>query len=211
MEYVINSSEVEMKSYKFNLVKAQKLLSKLKSHMDKNKSGVFNDDNYFYNISKNSISLHNANNEIIEKINKKNIELRDNFVNFNRLMVEFYKFKNVVHKKNSEIGLDDILTNIEFLTSLKKLYENYQKHDDNLEEITEKHIEIIRKDSETEIQYRSDYKNFDTSCFKIEDIKEKIKKINKELEELETKRDYLNSVNNVEINFSRYTCEILGI
>ena len=211
MEYVVNSNDVEFKSYKFNLVKAQKLLGKLKSYMDKNKNTVVNESNYFYNISKNSISLHNENKEIVDKINKKNNELREKFVDFNRLMIEFYKFKNVIHKKNSEIGLDDILTDIDYFTGLKKIYENYVNHDDNLEEITEKHIEIIRKDSESENQYRSDYKNFDTSCFNVEEMKEKIKKINKELEELETKRDHLNSLNTIEYKFSKFTCEILGI
>jgi hypothetical protein len=211
MEYVVNSNEVELKSYKFNLVKAQKLLSKLKSYMDKNKNTVINESNYFYNISKNTISLHNENKDIIEKINKKNSELREKFVDFNRLMVEFYKFKNVIHKKNSEIGLDDILTDIDYLTGLKKIYENYVNHDDNLEEITEKHIEIIRKDSENEIQYRSDYKTFETSCFNLDEIKDKIKKINKELEELETQRDSKNAVVIVEIKFCDFTCDILGI
>ena len=95
MEYVINNNlENSKKSFTFNLVKGQKLLSKLKSYMDKNKSNIFLANNYFNTFSKSNINIHSENNDILEKYNKRNNELRDKFVNMNLLITEFYKFKN---------------------------------------------------------------------------------------------------------------------
>ncbi len=210
MEYILNNKEKETKNFTFNLVKGQKLLSKLKSYMDKNRNVVSTDSTYFYTIDRSSISIYNSNEEVLDKLNKKENELRDRFLNMNRLMVEFYKFKNIIHKKNAEIGLDDVLTNIDYLTGLKKTYESFVARDE-LEKITDKQIDLIRTDALNDKEYRSTYVSFNTGCFELEEIKEKIKMINKGLEELENKRDYLNSTNNVTIEFSDFTCEILGI
>lgn len=211
MEYILNNKEVETKDFTFNLVKGQKLLSKLKSYIDKNRNNVLTDSIYFYTVDKNSISVYNTNEEVLEKLNKRSDELKDRFLNMNRLMVEFYKFKNIIHKKNAEIGLDEVLTNIDYLTGLKKTYETFVARDYELEKISDKQINLIRTEALNEKEYRSTYVSFNTGCFDLEEIKEKIVKINKKLEELETKRDYLNSVNNVNIAFSEFTCEILGI
>ena len=42
-------------------------------------------------------------------------------------------------------------------------------------------------------------------------LKELVKNINKKIDELENKRDYLNSITEIEIEFNKVTSELLGL
>jgi hypothetical protein len=219
--YKYDSESYPRTDVKLKLTKAQKLLTKLKVYVDKNKAVDFSANLYFYNINRGNIDMKKESNEIYEDIKNKNDSLNKKFVDLNILMNDFVLLKNKIHKTNSIIGLDDVLSEIEFLSQLKKNYELYLE---SFEAVCYKQIDVAdieylkEKDAEKE-KSTSSYPygssvtavTYNTTIFDKAQINESIKKINKRMDLLETKRDYLNATSEIELSLSQTSLDVLGL
>ena len=109
-------------SFKLNLTKAQKLMTKLKSYIDKNKTNELADELYFYTVNKQTIPIHYKNEEILEILNNKNKDLLEKNSNFNIINLDYVKLKAQVHQKNAQNKLDETLSYIDYLNQLNDSY-----------------------------------------------------------------------------------------
>ena len=200
-------------SFKLNLTKAQKLMTKLKSYIDKNKTNELADELYFYTVNKQTIPIHYKNEEILEILNNKNKDLLEKNSNFNIINLDYVKLKAQVHQKNAQNKLDETLSYIDYLNQLKKTYESYLSSlnvNSELTKIQSNDLDFIRNKSELGDNYYNNI-NFRTTCFDKDKLKELIKNINKKLDELENSRDYLNATSEIEVEFNDVTVEFLGL
>ncbi len=214
VNFVYSSENINSKKFKLTLTKAQKLMTKLKSHIDKNKSIELGENLYFYTVNKSSVPIHNENKEILDLIDNKNKQLLERNNNFNILNLDYVKLKAQVHQKNAQCKLDETLSYIEYLNQLKKTYETYLISIDAggevIRKINESDIDYIRSKSELGDGYYNNV-NFRSTCFEREKLKELIKEINKKLDELENSRDFLNATSEIEVEFNEVTVEFLGL
>ncbi len=212
VNFIYSADNTNYKNYKLNLTKAQKLMTKLKSYIDKNKANELVESLYFYQVNKQTVPIHNNNEEILEILNNKNKDLLEKNNNFNIINLDYVKLKAQVHQKNAQNKLDETLSYIEYLNQLKKTYESYVNSLDT--ELTTKiqsnDIDYIRSKSDLGDSYYNNI-NFRTTCFDKEKLKELIKNINKKLDELENSRDYLNATSEIEVEFNKVTIDYLGL
>ena len=200
-------------SFKLNLTKAQKLMTKLKSYIDKNKTNELADELYFYTVNKQTIPIHYKNEEILEILNNKNKDLLEKNSNFNIINLDYVKLKAQVHQKNAQNKLDETLSYIDYLNQLKKTYESYLSSlnvNSELTKIQSNDLDFIRNKSELGDNYYNNI-NFRTTCFDKDKLKELIKNINKKLDELENSRDYLNATSEIEVEFNKVSIDYLGL
>ena len=211
--YSENSSS-NLTKFKFSLTKAQKLLTKLKLYIDKNKAIELSENLYFYLINNKNLPLQNDNEFIINNINNKNKELVEKNNNFNLINFDYVKLKSTVYSKNSSSKLDEILSYVDYLNKLKNTYDSYLHKYESLqilENLSDKDLEFIRQKDSLQKNDYYDLQSFNLTCFKKDKLKEIIKNINKKLDELENRRDYINSTTEIEVEFNQVTVDLLGL
>lgn len=207
MEFLYNCSNTNKTTIDLNLVKAQKILSKMKKELAKQAK--------FNNLNCETIDKTTAKN-IIENMSilKKSKETKlENINNYYKLELDMLKLKNLIFRKNGEIELDTILSQIDFLNNMKKFYQNYANGNDmrnkNIDKITESDLtELINEKSEG--SFSSD-KYLYYIVYNQEEINELVKKMNKELNILEEKRDRLNNITSVSIELFETTMDMIGL
>jgi hypothetical protein len=212
--YIYGCDEVVEKKFTFNLTKAQKLLTKFKIHIEKNKSDI-HVDNYFYKVNNHTISLNDSNEKILEYIDEKDMLLNEKYQNYNLIMVDYINLKALVHKKNSDVGLSQILSELEFFIQLKKNYETFQSQFNNLNArvkvISTDDIEYIKSKELLKTDPYSESVSHKVSSFEKDKIDKLVKKISKELDVLENKRDRLNATSEITFNLSSVSCDTFGL
>ena len=203
----------------FSLTKAQKLLTKLKLYIDKNKQLELNAQQYIINMQSNVSLLETAETNLNVILAKKE-SLQKKFNNFISIYNDFCKFKTSVHSQNAQSGLDNILTEIEILQNLKKTYELIAQnsnviipitHAININHVNHLMSELKRNLSEKDFSGSLNSMNINISVFEESRLLSLITKINKELDVLETQRDHLNAISKVCYNFCDATKNILGL
>ncbi len=132
------------------------------------------------------------------------------------IMKDYKNFKNKVYTLNAKSGLSDVLTQIDLLQEEKNIYDQIKSNMENITYLSETKLgELYNKvKATTEKSYYSSSNEFvdlKLKIFNLDELKEKLKKINIELEELETKRDQLNAGSIIEFNFHQKTLDLLGI
>lgn len=216
-----------------NLVRAQKLLSKLKKHIDKEDDVESSD--FFKSISRSSIQGHKTLEENMATFTNAMEEIKKRYVSSQVVQNDYNFLKNEIYKKNSIIGIADVLTHVEQLTELKRFYERLYGYFKSsvVEVLKEEHIrrmiEFNSKEKEERaaalslITGRSSYVDSSYSSSSVPSLsmtyspveksalEEKIKDVNRALEELETRRDYLNASNQITLELSVVSCDILGL
>jgi hypothetical protein len=211
---------------KFNLSKAQKYLDKLKTSISvPTQTSVrrgrqtcnYNNPTNKYYISVNEINnLISSEQELINNYNKLVKESIDVVETKMIIMKDYKNFKNKVYTLNAKSGLSDVLTQIDLLQEEKNIYDQIKSNMENITYLSETKLgELYNKvKATTEKSYYSSSNEFvdlKLKIFNLDELKEKLKKINIELEELETKRDQLNAGSIIEFNFHQKTLDLLGI
>lgn len=193
------------------LAKANKCLNKIKTL-----AKSYDDSKlYFTYLPKNSDDYQTLLNDELTVFNKK-LEI----------FKEIRDMKDIVYSKNTELGIDKILSSIQILENEKKVYQQYLKSTksfgsfespDTKDKLDLEYKKLV-EDEEKKLQSSNNYyptnilnKEYIVGIFSYKDIETKIKTISKQVEQLEGDRDKLNNLNYVNLTFSKETCEQLGL
>lgn len=197
-----------MESFTFSLTKAQKLLVKLKKYVDQLKN---KEPEYFYSVGESVIAKYESVDNILAKLSTDRENLRDTFKNNLTVTRDFFKLKTLVQTENALVGINVILSDIEYLQQLQKKYESY-KHEfgGNVRVVNRADIEYILQECQKEERSYS-HTTINTSVFDKAEIESELKTISRQLDKLESKRDQLNATTNITIELSNTVSEYLGL
>jgi hypothetical protein len=215
-------------SRRFNLSKGQKYLDKLKTtqciqpkapvRRGRLVSNYADSTKYKYYVSVNDIkNLVSSKEELIHNYEKLVRESVDAVATDLIILNDYKKFKNCVYTLNAKSGLSDVLTRIDLLQEEKNIYTQIKKNMETLTFLPDNKLDDLYsrvKESTDKTYYSSssdEFSNLKLRIFDMSELKDKLKKINVELDELETKRDQLNAGTMVEFSFHKKTLELLGI
>lgn len=215
-----STNEVE-----FNLSTAQKYLTKLKSHQ---KSTSF--DDYSGHTSRNRRSSYGPNTEScidtsdmakvhdscnfqvnVEKLINKAKELRTETRN---ISYDIINIKNAVHKKNSDNGIDVILSSIDFLNAELSNWKSIEKNSDNVTHYENSHLLKFAFDKAKDESNNGKTPLFPSmivSVYSPDFIANKIKVITNAINKLEEQRDTLNVNTKIQVKISNKSKEVLGL
>lgn len=208
---------------KFNLSKAQKYLDKLKTMVitpaptsirrGRRAYDYTNSENKYY-IGVNEINnLVSSEQELINNYNQMVKESVDSVESKLIMMKDYKNFKNCVYTLNAKSGLSDVLTQIDLLQEEKNIWGQIKSSMESQTYLPENKLgELYSKLTADYTRYSSnELTELKLRIYNLDELKEKLRKINVELEELETKRDQLNASIVIEFNFHQKTLNLLGI
>lgn len=202
----------------FNLAKAQKYLDKLKNKLNLNTINNRRNTNSYINNTKYFISLSEINNlisseeELKENYNKKINNVVLELESKLNLIKDYKNLKNTIYTENTKCGINNILTKIDLLEEEKNIYESFISSikDDDVKFLSDNKIGYLYE----KLKSLTENDLIDTiklRIFNLEKLKEKVKLINKELEDLENKRDRLNANTNITFTFYKETLNLIGL
>lgn len=229
LEHVLfyDSSAYPKKSITMNLVRGQKLLAKLKKHIDK--MDEVEESDFIKPLSRSSVANHKTAEENTATLVGFMEETKRSYVSENVVINDYTQLKNEIYKKNTIIGVADVLSQVEQLTELKRFYEHLlgSFKGTTVEVLKKEHIERMmeynKKEKDERAQRLSLSSGYLDSSISVPSLsmtyspveksalEEKIKDVNRALEELETRRDYLNASNQITLELSVVSCDILGL
>lgn len=206
---------------KFNLSKAQKYLDKLKTNISnpvpvrrgRRAYDYTNSENKYY-IGVNEINnLVGSEQELTNNYNQMVKDSVDVVETKLAIMKDYKKFKNWVYTLNAKSGLSDVLTQIDLLQEEKNIWTQIKSSMESQTFLPDnKFGELYNKLSTEGIRYSStELSELKLRIYNLDELKEKLRKINVELEEMETRRDQLNASTMIEFNFHKKTLDLLGI
>jgi hypothetical protein len=221
-----DSSAYPKKSITMNLVRGQKLLAKLKKHADK--MDEVEESDFIKSISRSSVANHKTAEENMATLAGFMEETKRSYVSEHVVTNDYTELKNEIYKKNTVIGVADVLSQVEQLTKLKRFYERLlgSFKGTTVEVLKEEHIhrmmEYNQKEKAERLARMTSHNYLDSSInvpslnmtySPVEKavLEEKIKAVNRALEDLETRRDYLNASNQITVELSVVSCDILGL
>ncbi len=228
LEHILfyDSSAYPKKSITMNLVRGQKLLSKLKKHIDK--MDEVEESDFIKSISRSSVANHKTVEENMATLVGFMEETKKRYVSEHVVANDYTQLKNEIYKKNTVIGVADVLSQVEQLTELKHFYERLLRSfkGTTVEVLKQEHIERMveynQKEKAERLARMSSHNYLDSSIsvpslnmtyspVEKSVLEEKIKVVNRALEDLETRRDYLNASNQITVELSVVSCDILGL
>ncbi|CAH6420998.1 Hypothetical protein KVN_LOCUS97 [uncultured virus] len=215
-----------MDNFKFtkvseNLVKAQKHLTKLRDSIK-----VPQTENTGWGRTKSQyqpqsslvinkfLSICTTEEDLFLQINENIFQIRSEFFSRLQLKQDLNNLKLTVYRKNTEIGLDKILSKMDYLMEMKNLYQNMllQLKKDNFYNLDK--MSSIFKNYNRKIENESNNsvsENISVRVYEIEELHKNIKEICKNIEQLENERDKLNATTFIDIELSSVALETLGI
>jgi metal-responsive CopG/Arc/MetJ family transcriptional regulator len=229
LEHVLfyDASAYQKKSITMNLVRGQKLLSKLKKHIDK--TDEVEESDFIKSITRSSVANHKTAEENMATLVGFMEETKKRYVSEHVITNDYTELKNEIYKKNTVIGVADVLSQVEQLTELKRFYERLlgsfkgttveilkQEHIErmveyNQKEKTERLAQLSRSNGYMDSSLGIPSLGMAYSPVEKTVLEEKIKGVNRALEDLETRRDYLNASNQITVELSTVSCDILGL
>jgi hypothetical protein len=221
-----DSSAYPKKSITMNLVRGQKLLAKLKKHADK--MDEVEESDFIKSISRSSVANHKTAEENMATLVGFMEETKRSYVSEHVIANDYTELKNEIYKKNTVIGVADVLSQVEQLTKLKRFYERLLRSfkDTTVEVLKQEHIDrmveynqkekaerLVRLTSHNYLDSSISVPSLNMTYSPVEKVvlEEKIKGVNRALEDLETRRDYLNASNQITVELSVVSCDILGL
>ena len=125
---------------------------------------------------------------------------------------DYFQLKSLIQTQNAMCGLSKVLITIDYLSKLKKQYEGYLKQFSvgNIKyysELNTDDMSLLNKYDEK----RMNNNKVSISIFTKDNIEETIVKINRELHELDMRKDKLNSTTMINIIFSKSSMKLLGL
>jgi hypothetical protein len=211
MENSDNTSSIEI-----NLVRAQKYLTKLKTFLDSSKDqygrvSQFNPESMFHfeALLHGATSFENLKDSINEKVN----ELKKDFQTRVNIMNDFKNLKDLVHSKNTETGLDRILSEIELNQKFIEFYKKMYMQCKSTPLLTNDTLLSVYNDYRKSLENKSDFlfTAYNYRFYTNDELNNKIKELTKSNETLENKRDTINASTKINLIFSPDTLEILGL
>lgn len=206
MEFLYNFLNDESKvSVKLNLNKAQKMLTKMKKelpHLGESKN--------LGSLSLSRSSAVNLNHENgVQAVKNIMNEHLQNFYKYYKLETDMLALKNLIYKKNGEVKMDTILSRIDLLNALKAQYQQISYSDSyNAKSISELKQQDITRVAES---LPTDYLSLNVIFYPQDEITKIINSISKEVNKLETERDYLNATTELTIELYKENVELLGL
>ena len=206
MEFLYNySNDGNKVLIKLNLNKAHKVLTKMKKELPtlaefKNLSTV--------NINRSTaFNLNNENG--LETIRKQKVEQLNNFYRYYKLETDMLALKNLIYKKNGEVKMDAILSRIDLLNALKQQYQQLSFS----EAFNTKNLNELQSDDITKVasSLPTDYASLNVEFYSKDEITKLTNAISKEVNKLETERDFLNATTELTIELFPENVELLGL
>lgn len=206
MEFLIDYSNNDVKvPVKLNLNKAQKVLTKMKKELP-----ALAEFKNLTSININRSTAFNLNHENgIDSIKKQKMEQLQNFYRYYKLETDMLALKNLIYKKNGEAKMDAILSRIDLLNALKQQYQQIVFN----EAFNKKNVNDLELDDITKIasSLPTDYASLNIEFYSKDEITKLTKAISKEVNKLETERDYLNATTELTIELFQENVELLGL
>ena len=214
----------QYRTMEMNLVTASKYLTKLKQESNNKEEDEYSygrrkgksQTNFQTNLNMEDIlvsnlkSIDNVDDITLQDIHTEYIKICEkNISNHHRryqLSRDITKLKDAIHRANAINNIDGILSELEYLQSVKS---DFSK--------------IFKKSSDTFITNANDiakcvniYKNnqaheINIDIWNKEKIREQIKGLNRKIAQLESKRDELNIKTKISIQLSEIACDTIGI
>ena len=198
----------------FNLIKAQKILANMKKTFPSLATNNLSSFTISSSTLDNTISV-NENFTNIKSIANKRI---DKFYTRFQFEHDMLTLKNLIFKKNSEIGMDKILSELDFLGALKREYSSLVEADTfkskNITDFTEQHLQSLFDEIEknkSSIKSHPGSESINLTILSNKNIEDMIKKISKQINHLENTRDSLNAITTVSALLSNSTIQLLGL
>lgn len=203
----------------FNLVKAQKYVDRLTNSLKNNdkssvrwmKAPVY-EPTITTNLSSFSLLQGSSTNNINENFDNVRNKTRNGFQSRLNVIKDQKKLKTAIYNMNSQVGLSDILTDIDYLNEVKTLYTSIKTKLEqatntipftNLPQIYEKYI--------NDDNSQQNYQNINIALYTVDEVSQKIIELNRQIASLEDQRDKLNATNSITFNFSNDSLSILGL
>lgn len=222
LEKILNlqyENEIEI-----NLVNAQKYLTKLKSYQKQNSDTSFEykngkqitvlSPNYTLFDVSNLAKIYNSEN-FIKNVNENANKIKNDRITSRNISYDITRIKNSVHKKNSQCGIDDVLSSIDFLnaelSNWKTIEKNIKKNITYYELAFDLKLAFDKAISDSTNGNTPLIPQMTTSSYSENEVKEKIKTINEAINKLEIKRDQLNINITIKVLISEYTKNVLGV
>lgn len=206
----------------FNLSTAQKYLTKLKSHQKSLNSTSSRSRNHSYDLwevtqshvdTSEIAKIHNLENfkintnAAVEKIQNSRTDVRS-------ISYDIINIKNEVHKKNSSVGIDIVLSSIDFLNAELSDWKSMEKTCDKFTPYTDAHLLKIAFDLAKDESNNGKTPMIPSMCVSIYPpnvIATKIKIITEAINKLEEQRDTLNVNTKIKIKISDKAKKVLGL
>jgi tetrahydromethanopterin S-methyltransferase subunit B len=205
--------------FKFNLVKAQKHLSKLSEFLtvrhEQASRYAYTKPKYTPKISINinqMAKLETYYDDFSTRFEKAKDECRNEFENRLNVMRAHVVLKDIVHSKNTEVGLDATLSQIKLLTEERNLYKSMlDAAGDNIQSADDLYGIYTNFKKERDQQGDAPEQPNEVRFYEKPELNEKIKELTKQIEQLEDKRDTLNATTYIEVTFSTQIADVLGL
>ena len=193
----------------FNLSTAQKYLTKLKSHQKTSLAGSqqpLADTADTARVQNSELYMRNVTNSV-NKIRAARVENRN-------ISYDIVNIKNAVHKLNSKVGIDELLSSIDFLNAelsswkaIERATQNYTYCDDA--PILKTAFDKAVNDSNS--GKTPQYPNMYVTAYSPTLIADKTKLITEALNKMEEKRDTINVNNKIKVKISENSKKVLGL
>lgn len=179
--------------HKFTLSQAQKIIKKMKKELT------------LLTKDYGTLTIHNTIliKSNIDTIRNDNMKLENNFIKYNLLSHNITLLRNKLYYMNGQIGLDNILSNIDLLTALKSQYVTMLKAQRtaasilHIDELTDKFMTELKLNN-IAISYNNNLSNT-ILFYNDKDLQEKVNLLSKEITALESKRDHLNATERITV------------
>lgn len=232
--YKTSAELVERTTVSATLSNAQKYIGKLKGAAHASTSGTTKRKNYGHGAAVwgesdsetltteiDMLSLLSQCSTVDELVQQVELEKQKQLqkVNDKRVVsLDISNLKEAIHKKNSECGVSNILTTLDFINAeiahtksilvsvegkkyntLQSVFSAYQLDTERKKTMSTAYVNMM-----TGINTR-------TGIYDVEELKEKVKNLNKRVMDLETERDKLNAIVKIDVQLSKQSMEILGL
>lgn len=206
-----------------NLSTAQKYLTKLKSHQ-KSVSGMTESWNSgrrrqvstvnYATMDVSNIAKMTDLEKFCADVNLAADKIKEDRKSLRNISYDIINIKNAVHRQNSKLGLDDILSSIDFLNAELSNWKTIESHSKNYVNLAEAHQLKTSFDTAKTESNNGKTPVYPTMCVSIYDaatIKNKIKFVTERIHSLEEARDKINVNTSIKVKVSKQSLETLGI
>lgn len=208
-----------------NLSTAQKYMTKLKTHQknttDMTSAYCNGKQKMTYNSAYGTIEVSNLakihdQSEFNTQVVAQSEKIKETRNIMRNISYDIINIKNAVHQQNSLLGIDTLLSSIDFLGAELSNWRALEKNGKNtnmkpLEEVAQLKVSFDKAREESNNGKTPLIPSMYVTIYNEETIKDKIKLLTEAINKLENKRDCLNVNTLIKIKISNYGKEVLGV